>query len=175
MKNFIFKFLSLTVVLFILSSLLSSCGIYRKVNTRDVPISAEERARKNISEGKGISLKGVFNNSSTNYEFSSSNPLWRATLDTLDFLPLVTVDYSGGILITDWYSDSKNTNDAIKITIRFLSNKVSSDSLKIIVHKKTCNKDNDCVVSTLKSKIENELYAQILKKASILEKQPNKK
>jgi hypothetical protein len=176
MKNYNFKFPNLSFSLFILllTFFVTSCGIYKKTNTRDIPINAEERARKNINEGRGISLKGIIGSGSTNYEFSSSNPLWRASLDTLDFLPLTTVDYSGGVLITDWYT-SKNSDDAIKITIRFLSNEIRSDSLKIIVHEKICKKENNCSVNILNSKINNELITQILKKASILEKQINKK
>ena len=71
--------------------------------------------------------------------------MWRASLETLDFLPLTTVDYSGGMIITDWYSDG-NKKESIKITLRFLSNEIRSDSLKIIVHKKICNNDLNCKV-----------------------------
>ena len=58
---------------------------------------------------------------STNYEFSTSNPMWRASLEVLDFLPLATVDYSGGVIISDWYTDN-DPNEALKITVRFLDN-----------------------------------------------------
>ena len=61
--------------------------------------------------------------------------MWRASLEILDFLPLTTVDYSGGMIITDWYSEN-SSNESIKITVRFLANEVRADSLKIIVHKK---------------------------------------
>ena len=85
----------------------------------------------------GVSLKGALGGRrSTNYEFSTSNPLWRASLEIIDFMPLATVDYSGGIIITDWYSDTANSDESIKITVRFLSNTVQSNSLKIIVHNK---------------------------------------
>ena len=75
----------------------------------------------------------------TNYQFASSNPLWRATLEILDFLPLANVDYSGGIITTDWYNEGTASDESIKITIRFLTNEIRSDGLKIIVHKKRCN------------------------------------
>ena len=140
------------LVLFsILSLFLTSCEAFKpkKVNTRDVPINAEERARKNIKEGRGVSLKGIMGGGgSTNYEFSTSNPLWRASLEILDFLPLTTVDYSGGMIITDWYSES-NSNDSIKITVRFLANEVRSERIKIIVHKKTCSTGDNCKISLL--------------------------
>ena len=115
--------------------LLFSCG-QKFGDARKNPTNALERARKNVEEGKGTSLGGLIGNRGTNYEFSSSNPLWRASLEILDFLPLNTVDYSGGMIISDWYSDSSN-NESLKITIRFLSNEVRSESVKIIIKKKT--------------------------------------
>ena len=119
---------------------LNSCGMYKKVDQRQMPDGADAKARKNIEEGKGVSIGGLMgkrDGGATNYEFSTSNPMWRASLEILDFLPLSTVDYSGGMIITDWYSES-NSDESIKITIRFLSNEVRSDNLKIIVHKKKC-------------------------------------
>ena len=104
-----------------------------------MPDGADAKARKNIEEGKGVSIGGLMSKRGgglTNYEFSTSNPLWRATFDVIDFMPLVTVDYSGGMIITDWYTDANTTEESLKFTIRFLSNEVRSDSLKIIIHKK---------------------------------------
>ena len=111
---------------------------------------------------------------STNYEFSTSNPMWRATLDILDFLPLSTVDYSGGIIISDWYTDETNKNQALKITVRFMSNEVQTNSIKITVHRKKCSVNQSCNVEILKSRIQDELIASILKEATILEKQVKK-
>ena len=139
-------------------------------------ISADEKRRKNIEEGRGASIGSILGNArgSTNYEFSTSNPLWRASLETLDFLPLTTVDYSGGVIITDWYSE--NANNSLKITIRFLSNQIRSDSIKIIVHKKDCKTETNCIVKVLEnSLIHNEIRSTILKKASLLEKSDKKK
>ncbi len=165
----------------ILSSILlaiTACGMYEKVDQRGRPDTAKERARKNIEEGKGVSIGNVLGRTGkTTYEFSTSNPLWRASLETLDFLPMTTVDYSGGIIITDWYSDnSSSNNDSVKISIRFLSNQVRSDSLKIIVHKKVCNEKLNCTVNILdNSKISQELNTTIIKKAALLEREAKKK
>ncbi len=146
---------------------------------KDRPVNAQDRARQNIEMGRGISLKGAFGgNKSTNYEFSTSNPLWRASLETIDFMPLTTVDYSGGIIITDWYSDGAGTNDSIKITLRFLSNEVRSDSIKVIVHNKKCKINENCTVREIDSKIKFELQKSILAKAARFEidsKNPKKK
>ena len=158
----------------------SSCsGAFKpeKVNTRETPINAEERARKNINEGRGTSLGDLVSGArgSTNYEFSTSNPMWRASLELLDFLPLTTVDYSGGLIITDWYSEN-NSNEALKITVRFLDNEVRAENIKVIVHKKTCSSDINCTTSLLtKNKISEELLVSIIKKAAVLEKKAKKK
>ena len=139
-------------------------------------ITADEKRRKNIEEGRGASIGSILGNArgSTNYEFSTSNPMWRASLETLDFLPLTTVDYSGGVIITDWYSE--NANNSLKITIRFLSNEIRSDSIKIIVHKKDCKTETNCIVKVLEnSLIHNEIRSTILKKASLLKKSDKKK
>lgn len=104
-----------------------------------------------------------------NYEFSSANPMWRASLEILDFIPLTTVDYSGGIIITDWYSQSNSLNESIKITIRFLSNEIAATNLKIKVHKKLCRSISECEISELNSKIKVELLQSILKKAAEIE------
>lgn len=157
-------------------ALISSCSAFKPkmVDTRKQPINAMEAARKNVEEGKGISInKFLSNRDGTNFEFSSSNPLWRASLNVLDFLPLSTVDYSGGIIISDWYT-SDNDNESIKITLRFLSNEISANSVKIIVHKKNCNANLDCSVSEFKSKINQELLTSILRQASELESNKKK-
>ena len=167
------NFTKIIVYFFLISSLVS-CGIYKPVDTRKVPISGPERAKKNIAEGRGVSLGKAMGRGSTNYEFSTSNPMWRASLDILDFLPLSTVDYSGGVIISDWYTDDSNDNQALKITIRFLSNTIQTNSLKVTVHKKKCSVNQSCKVEVFQSRIQEELVASILKKASILQKQQKK-
>ena len=138
MKNNLFKSFIITIIL---SILLNSCNAFKPKMTsaRDNPVKGTDRARKNIEEGKGISIGGALGGRrGTTYEFSTSNPMWRASLEILDFLPMNTVDYSGGMIISDWYNgENSNDNSSIKISIRFLSNEVRTDSLKIIVHQAT--------------------------------------
>ena len=161
-----------------LMGFLTSCGIWDPADARKVPTSADERVKKNLEEGKGITLGGAVKGGKTNYQFASSNPMWRATLEILDFLPLANVDYSGGIITTDWYNEGTAADESIKITIRFLSNEVRADGLKVIVHKKKCNIQQNCTVQKVTSALENELQVAILKKAAIFEddyKSKNKK
>ena len=166
--------------LLFIAILLNSCSkpewLKSTKQERDAPVNAKERAILNVKEGRGISLNKALRGGrgSTTFQFSSSNPLWRSSLEILDFLPLTTVDYSGGIIITDWYSDSAS-NDAIKITVRFLSNEIRTDSVKIIVHSKNCKTNQACQIVESNSKIKTELQRSILTKAKIFEKQLKEK
>ena len=174
------KFLAKYPILVFLFAFLISCGdplAGLPGGSRDTPVDGRERARKNLEEGKGISLGKALGGGKTTYEFSSSNPMWRATFDVIDFMPLVTVDYSGGMIITDWYTDANTTDESLKFTIRFLSNEIRSDSLKIIIHKKSCNtKGENCIVKKISSpKLEQTIRADIIKKATLLVKGTKKK
>ena len=157
---------------------LTACGGYEKVDQRTRPDGAQAKARKNIEEGRGASIGNLTRGigRGTTYEFSSSNPMWRASLETLDFLPLTTVDYSGGVIITDWYSDNNSSKESIKISLRFLSNDIRSESLKVIVHQKICSANLNCrVVLLSNTKIKEELHTTILRKAALLEKESKNK
>ena len=150
-------------------------GIYKPSDARKVSPNADERVRKNLEEGKGITLMGGIKGGKTSYQFASSNPMWRATLEILDFLPLSNVDYSGGIVTTDWYNDGTSADESIKITVRFLTNEIRSDGIKIIVHKKKCSVQQECTVRKVSSALEYELQVAILKKATIFEQEYIKK
>ena len=150
---------------------LNSCGIWDPADARKISPNADERVKKNLEEGKGFTIMGAGKGGGTNYQFASSNPMWRATLEILDFLPLSNVDYSGGIISTDWYNEGTSSDESIKITIRFLTNEVRSDGLKIIIHKKKCNLQQNCTVKKISSALENELQIAILRKSVIFEKE----
>ena len=151
--------------------LLISCGIYRPSDARKVSPNVDERVKRSIEEGRGFRLgKGLGGGKGTNFEFASSNELWRASLEVLDFLPLSNVDYSGGIIITDWYNEGTSNDEAIKITVRFLSNEIRADGLSVIIHKRICNKFQQCSVAKIQSSLEEEVKLAILKTATLLEK-----
>ena len=167
------KFLAFLSILF-----LTSCGIYKSVDQRTMPDTAKAKARKNIEEGRGMNVGKMLGRGGgkTTYEFSTSNPMWRASLETLDFLPLTTVDYSGGIIITDWYSDNNSAKESIKISLRFLGNEIRSENLKVIVHQKICQASFNCKVILLSNtKIKEELHTTIIRKAALLEKESKNK
>jgi len=172
MINFVKKYLFLYVSLIFL---LNSCANLPGGDARKNPPQPELRVKKNLEEGKGFRLDSALGgNKSTNFEFASSNELWRASLDIIDFMPLLSANYSGGIIITDWYSE-KNSNDSVKITIRFLSNEIRSDAVNIKVFYKKCDLNMKCLVSENNGNIKNQLKKEILKKAAIYKKQTQDK
>jgi len=167
-----FKNSKITFILLLSSILLNSCGgKFPGADARKYPDDPALRVAKNIEEGKSFRSKSLFKTgSSGSFEFASSNELWRASLDTIDFMPLASVNYSGGIIITDWYSNDPSSNESIKISIRFLSNEIRSDALDIKVFNKKCLVELNCVISEESGNLVAELRDKILKTATIYEK-----
>ena len=168
----IFKlFKKIIVTLTILFSLTSCQALkYKPVSAKDYPPEPEKRVQKNIEEGKAFRIFGDNEKKGGTFDFASSNPLWRATLDTVNFLPLISANYSGGIIITDWYS-SNNQSESIKITIRFLTNDIRVDALDIKVFMKKCGIQSNCIITENDGQIVKDLKKSILKKAAIYEKE----
>ena len=160
------------VIILLILPMLSSCGAlsYRPVKAKDYPPEPEKRIKKNIEEGRGIRIFKNRNKGGT-FDFASSNALWRASLDTISFMPLLTADYGGGIIVTDWFNNTNDENHSIKISIQFLSNEIRSDALSIKVFKKECKIDKNCKIVISEGKLNNELKLAILKKAAIFEKE----
>ena len=156
--------------------MLSSCGIYKRADVKDTPVNVEERVRKNVQQGKGIRFGGGATRGG-DFDFASSNSLWRASVEILDFVPLTNASYSGGIIITDWFSsenNSENSSRDLKISVRFLSNEIRADAVEISIFEKICNMGN-CNTNKVDSKLEQEIKLAILKKAVLLEKQADQK
>ena len=163
-------------IILLIFIVITGCGIYKKVDAKKVPPNVNDRAQKNIQEGRSFKLfdsdkpKG-----GGDFQFASSNELWRASLDIIDFMPLASVNYSGGIIITDWYSTDQSSNESIKISIRFLSNEIRADALDIKVFNKKCLTQTNCVTSEKSGNITIELKQKILKTAAIYEKEKKDK
>ena len=182
--NSIFKFimissknLKIIFILFISSIFLNSCGgKFPGADARKYDPDPKKRVKKNLEEGRGFRLSETFGASKGGvFEFASSNELWRSSLDTIDFMPLVSVNYGGGIIITDWYSTDQTSNESIKISIRFLTNEIRSDALDIKVFNKKCSAQSNCVISEKSGNLITELKEKILKTAALYEAQKNTK
>ena len=167
--------LSIILVIF-----LTSCknGKLPGGDARKFPDDPKLRVKKNLEEGRGFRLNDAVGKlrGGGAFDFASSNELWRASLDVIDFMPLISANYSGGIIITDWYSDDANSNESLKITIRFLTNEIRSDAIDVKVHNKVCSNDlTKCKIIETDGVLATEIKKKILKQAAIYEKQKKDK
>ena len=173
------KNLQILILLTIFLPFLNSCSGFNQTDAREFPPEPEKRVKKNLEEGRGFTMMDAFSDKgkggSGNFDFASSNELWRASLDTIDFMPLASANYSGGIIITDWYSSGQSTNESIKISIRFLTNEVRSDALDIKVFYKNCGQNDSCQISEKKGSLVAELNKKILSRAAVYAKETKDK
>ena len=175
------KILKINILLtFILVVFLTSCknGKLPGGDARKFPDDPKLRVKKNLEEGRGFRLNDAVGNMSRGrvFDFASSNELWRASLDVIDFMPLLSANYSGGIIITDWYSDNTNSNESLKITIRFLTNEIRSDAIDVKVHNKVCSNDLlKCEIIQSDGVLVTEIKKKILRQAALYEKEKKDK
>ena len=165
------KYIKQTIFFISIILLISGCknGKLPGSDARKIPYDPKERVKRNLEQGKGFRLNsaiGLDKKRGGDFQFASSNELWRASLDVLDFMPLASANYSGGMIITDWYTDSNNLNESIKIIVRFLTNEIRSDALSIKVFYKNCDNSNRCKVDEKSGPLSKELTKQILKLAT---------
>jgi len=175
--KFMQKFIKISLFPLFLLFFLNSCGGGLFKTGKDQPVNADERVKKNLEEGKGLRIKSTFSTKGSGggaFLFASSNVLWRATLEKLDFIPLANVDYAGGVIITDWYGNI-DSDEEIKVAVRFLTNEIRSDALNITIYKRKCISTNSCQTSKIENNTGNEIKASILKRAAILSKEAESK
>ena len=172
------------IIILILPFLLLSCkgpdGKFKLPggDARKTPADPAKRIEKNLQEGKGFRLNESIKRSTGGgvFEFASSNGLWKASLDVIDFMPLSSVNYSGGIIVTDWYSENNSPNESIKISIRFLTNELRSDALDVKIFNRKCTDSLvNCKFSESSGDLSNEIKREILKKAAIYKAQIDEK
>ena len=165
------------ITLFLVFLFLNACnGKVPGADARKIPPNYKDRVKKNIEEGRGFTMMGaVEKNKTGEFDFASSNELWRASLDIIDFMPLATANYSGGIIVTDWYSENQKIGESVKITIRFLTNEIRADALDITVFYKKCKTSLDCEIEQSEGQLKKELAKSILKRATMYEKQRKEK
>lgn len=168
------KLFKLATLIVIIPIILSSCkgpdGKFKLPggDARKFPADPAKRVEQNLKQGKGFQLNDAFGGGKGGvFDFASSNALWRASLDVIDFMPLSSVNYSGGIIITDWYSSDQNSNESIKISIRFLTNEIRTDSLDIKVFNRQCVEAINCKITEAEGLISKELKRKILKTATL--------
>ena len=174
------KSLKILVFTLILPILLISCkgpdGKFKLPGSdaRKFPADPKKRVEQNIKEGRGVSI-GSQKGRSGSFDFATSNEMWRGTIEILDFVPLATADYGGGVIITDWYKDDLDSNESIKIMVNFLSNEIRADGLEVKIYKKVCKSETNCNTQLMSSNLEQEIKLAILKKAAQIKTKDRKK
>ena len=174
MKNQLLKYSFILLI----SVFLTKCA-----SNQDPVTGEKQRIEPNINQrakdyvDKGGGLMGMIGKSdqNTNFKFSTSNVLWRATLKSLDFLPLMNADYTGGVIIYDWYSQANNPKEQIKISVQFLSDELRSDSIKITAHKKICDSTDRCSNAAIDQNFSNSIKENIITSARTLKIEEAKK
>ena len=171
-----FKFIKIILLSAILGIFLNNCnGKLPGGDARKFPDDPALRVQKNLEEGRGFRLNDVMKPKGGVFDFANSNELWRASLDAIDFMPLVSANYSGGIIITDWYSNDPNSSESLKITIRFLTNEIRSDAIAIKIYNKRCSNNLlNCEIFQTDGVLVAELKRKILKNATILKEENEK-
>ena len=172
-------FLIVLLIPFILTACKTPDGKYKLPggDARKFPADPKKRVQQNIEQGKSLQVNKILGGQKGGvFDFASSNELWRASLDVIDFMPLSSVNYSGGIIITDWYSSGQNSSDSIKISIRFLTNEIRADALNIKVFNRQCLDTINCKITESSGMVGKELKKKILKTAALYkEENKNKK
>jgi hypothetical protein len=161
--------------IFLILALLALNSCANRGDARKIPPNADDRVKKNVEEGRGFRVMDKLSTGKkTNFQFASSNELWRASLDVIDFMPLTSANYSGGIIITDWYSENENTSESIKLVIRFLTNEIRTDAINLKIFYKNCISVNNCKVSEKVGDLNIELKKEILKRAALYKEEAKK-
>ena len=91
--------------------------------------------------------------------------LWRATLDTLAFMPLSSADPYGGVVITDWYVNPEKPDERFKCTVYILDTRLRGDGLKVTVFKEVSNGQGGWVASPVSDQTEIDVENAILTRA----------
>ena len=166
-------------IIIVLSSIFAfSCAKKDPINEENIYTEIDLKKRLEQSRDKGGGIFGTIgkgDKEQSSVDFKSSNVLWRATLKSLEFLPLMNVDYSGGVIIYDWYSNPSKPSEQIKISVQFLSNELKSDSIKIIAHKKICENVNKCSNLEIDQQFASSVKESIINSARLLKIEETKK
>jgi hypothetical protein len=165
------------IPLFLLLLITSNCAKIDPVTGEKILIepNTKIKAENAAKNGNGIFGEIGGKKSATVFDFATSNILWRATLKSLEFMPLINADYSGGIIVYDWYGENLNSNEQIKVSVRFMNNEVRSDSIEVLIHKKVCDTNNKCITSKMDRNFTSEIKDKILVSARLMKIEESKK
>ena len=165
--------LSITLIALTMSSCIGKDKKEEKNVIEKKRFNPNVRERALSDKGGGIFFNKTNNNSGT-FDFAKSNPLWKASLEVLEFMPLQTLSYSGGLISTDWYSKS-STDESIKIAVRFDSEELAISSFTVVSYKKLCSNGLSCKIVDGSKEFNSIIKSQIIEKARAIKLTEEKK
>jgi hypothetical protein len=157
------------IIILILAIFLNGCKSFDEKDEFGKKKRIEPNVRKKIEAAEG----GIFTSGKNKDLLGTNNPMWKATLSVLDFTPLTTASYNGGIIVTDWYTQP-GSKESIKISVVFLSNEISTNSIEVKSYKKVCDTNNNCNNSLMSENFNFQIKQKILREVKNFEKS-NKK
>lgn len=146
-----------TILVLGLIATLNSCADKDPVTGKK--ILREPNLNKRLEKEEGF----IFGKKQGGVALAGSNVMWKATLEVLDFIPIENASYTGGLISTSWYS-GKSSKESIKFNIKFYSDEISPNSIKILNFKKICDQNNNCSIVKGSEKINQQLKNKILEK-----------
>lgn len=147
-------------------TLLSACSVFSKGDTSSYPKTDEDRRRERLGKltgDQGLSIGGASEESKA----AGKNPLgvnsflWRATLDTLAFMPLASADPFGGVVITDWYEDPQTPGERFKVNALILDRQLRADSLKLSVFRQKKSTEKNTAGSWVDAPVDSQMARKL--------------
>ena len=143
--------------------LIAGCSILPKREAS----GSRERVFASQESGGGFPFFGRKRSSGADTEagIGVNSYLWRASLDTLSFMPLSSADPWGGIIITDWYTNPEKPDERFKATVYILDTRLRADALNVAVFKQVSNGAGGWVDSAVTAQTETDIENSILTRA----------
>ena len=175
-KAFIFVLIAMSISITFISScsFLDDADVVRAPVPEDLVLKRERERREALGNEEDDSfVKNLFDglvfgnkdSAGAGGGISVNTYLWKASLDTLSFMPLISADPFGGVIITDWYSASETSKEKFKIVAYILGKSLRVDGIKVSVFKKSKNENSEWIDTKSNKMLQSKVEDAILTKA----------
>jgi hypothetical protein len=113
----------------------------------------------------GCSSRGRVDPAATAQTLGVNGYLWRASLDTIAFMPLASADPYGGLIITDWYANPEKPDERFKAQVYILDTRLRADGLNVTIYKQTRGADGQWTDAPVAAETATEIENAILTRA----------
>ncbi len=153
---------------FLAAGVAAGCSPFKGDVRQDEVTTTEERRKGDYGTVLGENIlryRGPARGDAAASPIAVNAYLWRASLDTLAFMPLVSADTLGGVIITDWYTPPESPNERLKMTVYILSRELRADGLRVAVFRQARDRDGTWKDAAVKRDTASELENIILTRA----------